>query len=79
MTAPTVLGEEDDLARVAGHDYRRDGARLVHLAACACWRSKKSRRSSAPVDLCRYCRTDHDEAGTCRWSRWLSSFGGRRG
>lgn len=86
MSAPTILGDEDDLAPPAvhtverGHRYRRQGTHKLHLASCPCWQTPAPAQSSSSAPLCPYCETQHEAGRTCRWRRWLDTFrGGRRG
>lgn len=72
MSAPTVLGEDDDLAarpsrleELGRHLWRSRDGRTLHSAACPCWRGGPLGQS------CRLCKRDHDLYGVCRWARWL--------
>lgn len=61
-----------DVVRVGGHDYRREGGRIVHLAGCSCWRAVPATRPATAVDACRFCKREHEEGVTCRWATWLN-------
>jgi hypothetical protein len=79
MTAPTRLDDDDDLIGApwppacvtADHRWAFRDGRWIHRAACPCWTGAELAPASAAAPSCRYCKKDHEDAGVCRWARWL--------